>query len=486
MKISSSLQALGLAAITSLLPLGTGHAADLYFDQNGAAVGFGIVGGSTYDWGNGSPSVWNNLNTGGAGTFSSWNNASGDTAGFQGSGAASWGVNVTNDLTVGGITLYGGAVAANGAITISAAAPRTITLNPGAQITLNQGDSRSLIIGNNVDLSGSFALTGLSTSRFAIEGTGSSYNGTITASGGYITTYGNSRFGSGTKLVLNTGASLGSGSAWTGTMTFGELSGNGGNLSRTTGGSAGYTIKIDQATTTSSGVQMGSSSSVGDFKFAKSNVGTLVLDGSLAHNIAQSIEVTGGSLFVKSNLATTSNAANGVIVGGSGEFGGTTTTSKHVTLQAATSQLTPGMYNVIDAKQEVGNLTLANGLTASNGGTFNFTMNADDGLGGTLNSQILLTGGTLTLGGTKTANFLDYGTGDIQVNTAYTIFTASGITTSGWVVGDLPTGWEFDSFSVSGDNLQVTFGAVPEPTTTLLMGAACGFLLLFRRRHSLR
>lgn len=461
---------------------GTASAATLYFDQNGTTAGFGITAGSTYDWGNGAPSTWNTSNTGGSGTISGWNNSNGDLAAFTPGSIASWGVNLTSNVTASGITTTthaGGAV-----LSISATSSRTLTFNSGSLITNNMGAARVLAIRDNVDLAGDFNLTG--NARFSIEGTGSNYVGTITTTGGSgnLASGANNRYGTGTKVVLNTGGSIVVGQS---SMTIGELSGSGGTLVR--GVVTGNTLTVDQAGNTKWSGAVGVTGGAGALNFTKAGSGKLVLDGAADNAVDYTLAVNGGSLHVAGNLTSVSaDARNHIDVGTSGNFGGTTASSKRVILLGAGSTLSPGMYDLVTDKQQVGTLTLANGLTATTGGTFRFTLNADDGGGGSLNSLINVTGGTLSLGGTLTADFLNFGTGNIQAGTPYTIFSASGISTTGWTVGSLPAGWSAGAtpFSVSGNNLQITFSAIPEPRSVVFVLAGGLYLALgsFCRRRS--
>ncbi len=487
MKIHRSLQTIGFALAASFLMGGASHGSTLYFDQNGATPGFGIAAETTYGWGDGNPSVWNTSSTGGSGTFTAWDNEAGDIASFGAANpAGGWTVRLTSDIKVNGLDLTSGATGPNSQLMVNALATRVLTLQPGAEVALNQGGSRTLVIGSNVNVSGNIVLKSAASAAqaggFAIEGAGSLYSGTISTVGNVvITTTGSTRFGKDTKIVLNTGGKLTS-NVNNITMTIGELSGNGGVLDRS---GSNYTVLLDQDTTTTWAGQLATSIGLGSYKFQKSGTGALVLNGANHHYIAQSVSVQGGSLYVNANLMDASNAANGVLVGGSGNFGGRTVSSKHVTLQAATSQLTAGMLNVTNGELEVATLTLDNGLTATNGGVFNFVFNASDGAGGTLNSLIRVTGGALSLGGTKVANIFDFGTGEIEAGVAYTLFTGAGITADGWVLGARPLGWELESFSVDGNALKVTFEAIPEPST-LLISVAVGAILLVGRRNRLR
>ncbi len=459
---------------------------EVYFDQNQATAGFGITAGSTYIWDT-ALETWNTSTTGAGiaagspgSTFSAWSD--GDTAHLSTATAAgSYNIQLNSNITLGG--LYFDRGSATGSITISATSARTLTFATGAQIKASVGSGRNIIFGDNLNLSGDFEIT--STNGFVVMvGSGAAYNGKITVNSPLVSGTNslnaglqidtNTKTGTNTRIELNTGTLHVTGG---GEPVIGELSGSGGLILRPSSGAAS-TLNVDQSTSTQWGGNLGYSGGgtrIG-YSFKKSGIGTLILSSEDAHHLTGSITAHEGSLYVIGDIASTSGTLS---IDSAGNFGGTTTTSKRVVMNAATSTLSPGAFNLDNNSQEVGTLTLANGLTASSGGTFRFAMNGIDGDDNLINSQIVLSGGTLVLGGVLTADFLDLGLGDIQAGVAYTIFSAAGISTTGWAVGDLPVGWAVGAnpFSVDGNNLQVTFASIiPEPSSIILFGLAGALL----------
>ncbi len=159
-------------------------------------------------------------------------------------------------------------------------------------------------------------------------------------------------------------------------------------------------------------------------------------------------------------------------------------------MAAAGSVLSPGLPTLDAASNVVfraGVMTLGANVTANNGGTFDFYVDDNDGNIILVNSRIDITGGTITLGGTKTVNLYGLGAGLIQTGVAYTLINVSdaGSLTAGWedgwVVGANTTGYAVQSFGWDGDLLQVTL--IPEPGTMMLLLSGLTALLVVRRRR---
>jgi len=458
------------------LTLGVGcdqaRGASYYFDQNGATAGFGLTGGGVYSWDNpdsGAVQYWNSVN-GGAGTFSRWSSLTGtdNIAIFTGV-ADGYTVNLQDDVWVGGIRLNTSLNSAK-AVVIQAASTKKITLAPGAAITNVAGSGRHLIFGDHIDLVGDILLDGNGT--VGIRGVGNKYTGTITLAGltanATLSVASDHRYAATTKMVINQGSiSLVDATS----ATIAELKGSGGSVL----GVSNSTLILDQNSNTEWAGVLGSNTagtaSTQALSFEKKGTGTLSLTGITNHSLNGKVTVHDGALYIGGNLVQSSlvtGVTNGVFVKDGALFGGTTSSDKRVYLEAAGSQLSPGMLG------EVGTLTLANGLTASSGGTFNFAFNGLDELGEAANSKIVMSAGVLTLGGVLTANFTDLGLGDMDAGQSYTftIFEADGIggSLSLWTVGDLPTGWVAgpEAFSIDGNALRITLHVIPEPSTIAL------------------
>jgi hypothetical protein len=206
--------------------------------------------------------------------------------------------------------------------------------------------------------------------------------------------------------------------------------------------------------------------------------GTMLLNGT----VAQGSSITGSGLEID-NVAHSSLSPN---VQTYATLGGIGSTAVAVTADGANSSITPGDPTVNNG---IGTLTLAGGLTASQGLTMNFTLN-----GTGPNSEIALAGSDLTLAGTVTFDFTNIG-GALNLNTPYTLIT--GIANAGQLgtaltnrantfVFDGPAGYRVSSYSIGGDanpndsSFYVEF-AVPEPSVYGMLGL--GLLALIGIRH---
>lgn len=443
------------------------------------------VGGQTYVW-DSTTSLWypNNAVASGSNVATPW--VDGNVAGLLGIAGSpgSYFINLTEDIAVGGFA-FSGSFASNQGLTIQAASLKTITMNTGAATTGGVGSSgRYVEFGANIKISGDFTI-GAASSVLRISG--EDYEGTVTINGGILQLVNSATDTA--KVVMNSGAVSLAG----GVSTIASLSGNGGTITRATGGNG---LIVDQAAdTTFSGVFGGAGNET--YSVEKKGTGILVLDGSTDHTFRNSVTVTEGSLFIKADLSYIN--ASSVIVENNAEFGGTATlVNKKLILSGANSEVTPGMLDLDTDSMSVGTMTLNAGLDAKAGGIFNFALDSD-GLGGVEYSQISLTGGAITLAGDPLATTFVIRLDDLGVgllgNGEYdmALFTTTGgvgnlgVFASRWVLDEstLPEGWEVSGnpFSVVGDNIQLSFSIIPEPSTVMLaiLGAA-GFLVFCKRR----
>jgi hypothetical protein len=101
-------------------------------------------------------------------------------------------------------------------------------------------------------------------------------------------------------------------------------------------------------------------------------------------------------------------------------------------------------------------------------------------------NDLILTGGALGLTGSEAFTFNLLGT-TLDTATAYTLISgASSVSfasgdTSTWTTSFVNSTAYTANYSFSGNNLQVTFAPIPEPSTALL--AALSLLALLRRKR---
>jgi len=435
--------------------------ADLYFRPDGAAPASGEI----YPWDTTTPSWYTALN-GGSATV--WNNDTPDIAYIPLTGSP-FTIELVSDISVGGIYSATGQTA-NLPTTFRSSDidnPVTLTFAPGAILQNSQGTNRQFTF-SNMNIAGDFTVAGSGRSNFH----GITFTGKIATSSGNIGLAGVTN----ADIVADGGAVVLNGP----TATYSKLSGAGGSINRSSAGSGGA-LTLDQADNSSWGGALMHGSGQA-YSFTKSGAGTFVMNGDQSHTLDGSVNASGGAFYLSGSIV----AGGTHTVAAGATFGGTVVTSKTLILGAANSIVTPGMAT-LDLSENVENhagvLTLASGITGANGGTFNFFMDEDEG--GLVNSLIDVTGGTVTLTGTKTVNLFGLNAGLLQTGVAYTLFDAGGAAalTAGWDLGwtlnGNTTGLDVESFGFVGNELQVVF--VPEPTTWLLM--AVGLLALACSRN---
>jgi fibronectin-binding autotransporter adhesin len=202
------------------------------------------------------------------------------------------------------------------------------------------------------------------------------------------------------------------------------------------------------------------------FSLVKTGTGTQILSGSNSYTGTTSVNA--GTLLVNgANGASVVTVADGATLGGSGSFTGLTT------IQSG-AHLAPG--------NSPGTLTFSGGLTLNTGSILDFEL-------GTSRDLIAVTGGILT--GPS-------GTGGVILNLSnsggfaagtYTLFdfTTGGTTTSDFEATDFALGSTISGFTyslaLSGNSLQLTASAIPEPSTyAALAGLAALGLAFYRKR----
>jgi len=270
--------------VTVLLPV-LGQSADLYFDNNGAAAGFGIDAASNFLTDPGA-NTWNTDSTGGSGG-SLTTVSSGDILhfGLEGTGAKSF--NWTNyaGVALGGIHTYQttGSTAHIGRMqkTGATGGPESITWSAGAAVETTVPNG----FWWNLGTTGDFTKTGSSWLRF---GDGfAKVDGTCTVSNGYIVLRRLGTVGSSSSFRMTGLRQIRISSGLSGTATMGQLIG-GGSIVQDGGGSNELTnVVINTA-----GVVL--TNSLADSVLSIEDNASLVLSGSSesAFDIAKVAGVT--------------------------------------------------------------------------------------------------------------------------------------------------------------------------------------------------
>lgn len=205
----------------------------------------------------------------------------------------------------------------------------------------------------------------------------------------------------------------------------------------------------------------------------KDGAGRWVLTGATTYTGATAIN--GGTLQVNGSLAAGSAVAlNAATLGGTGTVNGLVTTA------GTDSMIAPGT--------SAGTLSLAGGLNAAAGATFDFEL-------GTSSDLLSLGSGTFT--GSTAAGGLRFnftGTPGLAAGNPYTLLTfglASGLNYSDLVANVTPAGYQLDGgfgtggFLINADSLQVQFAAVPEPSSWALLAGGVAMLgVVLRRRKA--
>jgi PEP-CTERM motif. len=427
----------------------------------------------TYDW-NTTSAVWYDAAAGG--TATTWNN--GDPAvAYIPLTAGSFVIRLTEDISVAGFRRTGGEPPTNSPVTITSSdpgSPFTLTFSEGTGVDFNLGTNRFVIF-ENLKISGGFVVQGRGFTLgngLVFENSTITNKGTIALNG---TTSASIVMETGSELMLNVPAA----------MSVARLSGVG-SITRSGPGSGG-SFTLDQSDNTTFTGRFAAS----NVNFTKQGVGTFIMNGGGNHAFNRIIAVNAGGFYTDGSIGS---AVTSFTVAGGATLGGTFTSEETVVLSAANSVLSPGMAT-LDGNGNVlnhaGTLVLAAGLSAPNGATFDFFLGEDDGNGGLLNSRIDITGGTVTLGGTKTVNLFDLGGGLLEDGIAYILFDASQAGTlapgwdENWVLGQNTTGRDVAFLGFVDNKLQVVF-AIPEPGTGVLLVAGLTGLLALGSRRSVR
>jgi len=197
------------------------------------------------------------------------------------------------------------------------------------------------------------------------------------------------------------------------------------------------------------------------------NAGTLVVGNGTSGSLRASVSVAGGTLM--GSLAAGDNFLAATIGTGSGPAGSSI-------ISAGTGE------------NSTGRLSISRTLTLASDSNFIFDLDSTAGMG----DQVLVANGTTIKPGALFA-FNFYGSGEgLSLNQTFTVIGGAGVL-SGSEFSNLVAGQVFDfgnyqfeanDYLVDG-YLAFTVTAVPEPSTSLLIGSCIGLILLSIRRKTL-
>ena len=427
-------------------------------------------------------------------------------------------LNIGATLTLGGTVTFN----ANGIPTanpVSAISGGTLDLggNRTFAVADSTGSAAELNISSDITGSGN-SLTKTGTGRLQLTGA-NTYDGGTVLNGGVIFAGSSSALGTGPVTInnlLGATSTLGVNTGVGGNTTIGALTFGGGGAGATTNSQNDLGVNTSTLTLNGTVTYDATNNPKGSTIYSLSG-GTPVTAGTLA--------LGAGRIFNIGNSATTTNeltisapiVSGGLIKTGPGTLrlsgantytGGTTvsagglfvsnTTGSGVgtgaltiesgaslygtgTIGGATTILLGGALGSGGSGNAGGNLTFTNGLTLNNGAVFNFQL-------GTTSDKYTLTGGTLTGASTLGSLTINLTAGAGFGAGVYTLFdfSSGSVTTSSFDVSDFAFGTTISGFSYSlastGNLLQLTASAIPEPSTyAAIAGAAMLGLAVWRR-----
>lgn len=228
----------------------------------------------------------------------------------------------------------------------------------------------------------------------------------------------------------------------------------------------------------------------GNQAVTKNGTGTLIMGSggttTVGHNLGTTINA--GTLLVNGNMGNVSGTSDIVTVNNNGTLGGTGFIVRETTVNSG------GIIAAGDSavNNGVGTLTFSSGggnFIGLSGARFQFDLNGT----GTTHDRLNTNGGlALGTGNTFTFDFNNLGIGSYAANTWTTVWSNSAawganFTSNTFAFGTLTGGLSGGEFQLSGNDLQVRFTAIPEPSTWgMLLAASLGLIIFLRRSSSRR
>lgn len=341
----------------------------------------------------------------------------------------------------GPVTLAGGRILYNSG---TAALYNNLVAQTGTTTTFLEATNSPLYLYGNLTGSGNIILdANTNYNGIRLAGDNSGFTGTLTlASTGSSARHKFESPNAGSaaaKWVFNGPTDSGSMNFGTGTIHFGEFSGNANQIRNNASGTANLSVGALNTDSTFSGVI----SSVGSLALTKVGTGTLTLSGANTYTGATTIQ--NGTLRFTGNKSGTGQ----VTVQSGGTLAGTATVAGPLVLESGGS-IAPGSNGT-------GTLTLSGNTTLNSGGNLQFD------LGNVASSdKLALTGTTYTgpSGGSVTVNITaasGFGTGTYPLITG-----ATGISAAGFSIGSAPAGFTYQFSAASGTlSLNVIAAVIP-------------------------
>jgi fibronectin-binding autotransporter adhesin len=208
----------------------------------------------------------------------------------------------------------------------------------------------------------------------------------------------------------------------------------------------------------------------------KLGAGSLNLSGANAYTgattvAAGNLQVT-GSLASGSAVTVGNNTSTAAILSGTGTINGSLATA---TTGSNIAYIAPGS-NISGTRTDfgaVGTLHVGNlGFTVGNGTQFDYDINTSTAAGSTFNDEIVMSGGTLSLGSSIVFNFNQLSA--LSTIGSYTLIDDSAGTVSAFNASNFSAtgiGSDTATFSVSGNQLLVSFSAPGASTNYYFTGA---------------